>query len=107
MKKAKDAQTMGTSYRGLINCSYNSLVETFGQPHSGWSADDKVTAAWGFIIPNTDSPVTIYDYKEYDTPTEEVCHWHIGGKRWNDDYEGIEYVTNLLLDNGKKVKVLA
>lgn len=65
----------GTSLQGYIRATYAELVERFGQPEGG---GDKTTVEW--MLKFEDGTVaTIYDWKEYETPTYEY-DWHIGGK---------------------------
>lgn len=66
----------GTCLQGYIECTYNELRETFGEPGEGDGY--KVQAEW--CGKTSDGTVfTIYDWKEYETPPEQVTEWHIGG----------------------------
>lgn len=70
-----DADVNGTSLQGYIQAYYHQLVEVFGEPEGG---GDKTTCEW--CLEFEDGTVaTIYDWKEYDTPTG-LYHWHIGGR---------------------------
>ena len=65
----------GTSLQGYIRAYYHQLVEVFGEPDGG---GDKTTVEW--CLEFEDGTIaTIYDWKEYDTPTGRY-DWHIGGK---------------------------
>jgi hypothetical protein len=68
-------------FQGFLETDYATLVERFGEPLTD-SYDGKTQAEW--VIRIIDQPImsrvaTIYDYKEYDTPVEEITEWHIGG----------------------------
>jgi len=71
----------GTHRVGELDGVYKKDIEkVFGPPT--WdqgSADDKVTIMWGVKFP--DGTVgTIYDYKRYNQPLDEVDYWSIGGR---------------------------
>lgn len=67
---------IGTSYIDAVDVSYDSLVKIFGEPHR--LCGDKVKAEW--VLKFDDGTIaTIYDWKEYDTPLEDIREWHIGG----------------------------
>jgi hypothetical protein len=53
----------------------HQLIEVFGEPESG---GDKTTVEWCLAFEDG-TVATIYDWKEYDTPTG-LYHWHIGGR---------------------------
>ena len=74
----------GTSLQGYIDCSYEKLVEIFGEPTDdgdGYKADAEwVIRFEGEIV------ATIYNYKDGQnycgakgTPVENITNWHIGG----------------------------
>lgn len=74
MKFTTDANANGTSLQGYVTAYYHQLVEQFGQPEFG---GDKTTAEW--CLQFEDGTVaTIYDWKEYETPTG-LYRWHVGG----------------------------
>ena len=98
VKKAKDDAINGTSLQGYIDATFEYLLKTFGEPEYG-SGDGKVQAEWELEINGV--VVTIYDYKEYETPMEQVTRWHIGGK----DEEAVEQLKNLMLKHGDPVCV--
>ena len=62
--------------QGYISTTYAELSEAFGPPTVTGSYDGKVSAEWILKIGN--KVVTIYDYKEKETP---YCYynWHVGG----------------------------
>ena len=65
----------GTSLQGYMPAYLHQLIEVFGEPDGG---GDKTTVEW--CLEFEDGTVaTIYDWKEYDTPTG-LYQWHIGGK---------------------------
>jgi hypothetical protein len=75
MKFTTEADVNGTSLQGYVQAYYHQLVEVFGEPEGG---GDKTTVEW--CLSFADGTVaTIYDWKEYDTPTG-LYHWHIGGR---------------------------
>ena len=69
-----DVNINGTSLVGYITTTYNKLVNLFGDPCTDY---DKSTAHWN-IQAQDGTVVTIYDYKEYSTPTS-MYRWHVGG----------------------------
>ena len=75
MKFTNDADANGTSLQGYVQAYYHQLVEVFGEPEAG---GDKTTVEWCLSFEDG-TVATIYDWKEYDTPTG-LYHWHIGGK---------------------------
>lgn len=103
MEIATNDQVQGTVKKGIIECSYESLVIAFGEPHFYEPTAEKVQAQWSFSY--DDQVITIYDYKE-DQPVEKITNWHIGGKNWSDRYDGIYHVTETLRDYGQEVNVL-
>lgn len=75
MKFTKDADVNGTSLQGYMPAYLHQLIEVFGEPEGG---GDKTTVEW--CLEFEDGTVaTIYDWKEYETPTG-LYHWHIGGR---------------------------
>jgi hypothetical protein len=64
-----------TSLQGYVTATYDQLVAHFGEPEGG---GDKTTVEW--MLQFEDGTVaTIYDWKEYSTPTG-LYDWHIGGR---------------------------
>lgn len=64
----------GTCLQGFVTTTYDRLVELFGR---GLQGGDKTTQEW--VVEFSDGAIaTIYDWKEYATPTFEY-QWHIGG----------------------------
>ena len=78
----------GTSLQGYITCSYNTLVEVFGEP-MGNGDGYKVQAEWAGKSGNT--VFTIYDWKE-DQEIYDVTDWHIGGH----GHSAVEVVQNIV-----------
>ena len=75
MKFTTEANANGTCLQGHIQAYYHDLVEVFGEPDGG---GDKTTVEW--CLEFEDGTIaTIYDWKEYETPTGRY-NWHIGGK---------------------------
>ena len=76
-------------YIGTIRCSFDKLTDIFCDPSDG-SGDGKTRAEW--IIRFDDGSVCwIYDWKEYNTPIEEVEEWNVGGDR-----KAFEHVKELI-----------
>ena len=72
----------GTSLQGYVETTLEVLEGRFGE---GLGGGDKTTREW--VLEFSDGTVaTIYDWKEYTTPTG-MYSWHIGGKTkqavWN------------------------
>lgn len=86
--KARRADVKGSGGRGTMLADYATLVKAFGKPHDctkegPWrSGDNKVRAEWAFKAWHEGKLIilTIYDYKEYDRPVEQVTRWSIGLK---------------------------
>jgi hypothetical protein len=67
----------GTSFHGdVLYTTYAKLVELLGEPDEG---SDKTQAEW-LLIDERQAVVTVYDWKEYDTPKERVTEWHVGAR---------------------------
>ena len=62
--------------QGYISTTYAELSDAFGPPTVTDSYDGKVSAEWILKIGN--KVVTIYDYKEKETP-KDYYNWHVGG----------------------------
>jgi hypothetical protein len=75
MKFTTGADANMTSLQGYMQAYYHQLVEVFGEPEGG---GDKTTVEWCLSFEDG-TVATIYDWKEYDTPTG-LYNWHIGGK---------------------------
>ncbi len=86
----------GTSLQGYITCSYDTLVEVFGEPMEGDGY--KTQAEW--TGKSGDTVFTIYDWKE-DQDIYDVTDWHIGGH----GLSAVEVVHNIVNDRlGGKAK---
>lgn len=87
-KPASSKEVIGSSFHGYLHVSYNELLEKLGEPHNctqlgEWkSQDEKVRAEWAFksIHRKRRMTLTIYDYKEYRRPIQDVNQWHVGIK---------------------------
>jgi hypothetical protein len=75
MKFTTEADANGTCLQGHMPAYLHQLIEVFGEPESG---GDKTTVEWCLAFEDG-TVATIYDWKEYDTPTG-LYHWHIGGR---------------------------
>ncbi len=86
--KARRADVKGSGGRGTMLADYDTLVKAFGKPHDctkegPWrSGDGKVRAEWAFkaFYQGKLIVLTIYDYKEYDRPVDNVTEWSMGLK---------------------------
>lgn len=82
-KVSPDINTNGTHYQGnLNNLKYSTIVEILGDPsYTGEMGIDKVQAEWCLQSEVNGKLVTatLYDWKNYETPIEEITTWHIGG----------------------------
>ena len=95
--------TNGTSYQGVINTTYDEIVEKFGEPtYTDASPYEKVNAQWSieFKVPFTDDTeiedfetvtATIYNWKMGYIPTDKY-EWHIGGF----NFEAVDLVQKVL-----------
>ena len=71
----------------LVNTTYDEIVAKFGPPTSAIpSGDNKVQVEWDIQFENG-SRASIYDYKQYDVPYEEVTNWSVGGNSPQDAFE--------------------
>lgn len=91
IQKITQIETMdkvnGTSLVGVVNTTYGTLVELFGEPMEGY--DYKTDAEWAleFHTDTGDTVVaTIYNWKngknymgDQGTPVEDITRWNIGG----------------------------
>lgn len=73
----KAIDTDGTSLKGRVDVPYDRLEAQFGRPLDVWG-DGKVQASWDLQF-DDGKVATIYDWKEYGTPYQQVRDWHIGG----------------------------
>ena len=76
-------KTGGTFLVDHIECSYQSLVDIFGEPHKG--DEYKTDACWDIEFEDG-TVASIYNYKtgknyleEEGLPVEEITHWHVAG----------------------------
>lgn len=89
-KNARPTETKGSGFIGYAICTYNDLVEQFGEPHDRlkdgpWKSFDwKTQVEWAFKLPGEKPTiVTIYDYKSLNH-ARAVEVWHIGYKGDSD-----------------------
>jgi len=80
-------QFNGTHLQGYVGTTFAKLQDLLGE---GLGGGDKTTQEW--CIEFSDGTVaTIYDWKEYDTPTGHY-DWHIGGT----EKRAVQLVKDLL-----------
>lgn len=79
---------VGSGFAGSINCTYDHLVNTFGEPMIPTDGY-KTSAEWHIEVRRNDKllgVVSIYDYKQHNnytkdgTETEDITEWHVGGR---------------------------
>ena len=95
----RDSNGNGTSLQGYVKTTYDELVSVFGKPKYGPNdGGDKVTCEWSIDVSYVDESgdekietVTIYDWKQYNTPFNEY-RWHIGGF----DSNAVTVINNLM-----------
>ncbi len=86
--KARPKDLNGSGGKGTMYIDYEALVKAFGKPHDctkegPWrSGDGKVRAEWAFktFVEGKLLTLTIYDYRQPNTPVEQVKQWSIGLK---------------------------
>ena len=77
----------GSRQGSLSDITYNEIKNKFGNPtYSETSGDEKVQAEWDIKFDNG-VRATIYDYKQYDLPPEDVTEWSVGGNSPHSAYE--------------------
>lgn len=70
-----------TYKQGTVVCTFDDLVEAFGQPDFiPESGQDKSQVEW--IIEKDGIVATIYDWNQLDTDLNEISIWNIGGKSY-------------------------
>lgn len=76
--KADFRLSNGSCLRGVINASFQEVVDAFGLPLPG--DGEKVKAEWivCFDLGHETVIATIYDWKRDESP-ESNCTWNIGG----------------------------
>ncbi len=80
-------QFNGTHLQGYVGTTFAKLQDLLGE---GLGGGDKTTQEW--CIEFSDGTVaTIYDWKEYDTPTG-YYDWHVGGT----ERRAVQLVKDLL-----------
>ena len=87
-------QANGTCLKNQVDCSYDELIDLFGEPTSEESSDGKVQVEW-VVLYDDGRVCTIYDWKEYDTEVRNVRDWHLGG----NDGIAPKRVKKLIIDN--------
>ncbi|CAB5220459.1 hypothetical protein UFOVP236_63 [uncultured Caudovirales phage] len=82
----KEIDINGTSYQGVIACSYRVLVMLFGKPLEKNFDNYKSDAEWHVEF-DDGAQMTVYNWKngknycgDEGIPTQEINTWHIGGQ---------------------------
>ena len=97
MKKSNQSANMTSFHGTVINASVNQLKQIVGEPE--WSdntGEDKTNFEW---ICETESGevVTIYDWKEYRSISEdEIIEFHLGGFSKSSTEDGKIELLNAL-----------
>jgi len=100
----------GGSKLGQIEISYFDLVNLFGEPNVGGSADGKTNCEWQLnVVDNTidsedygyEGVLSIYDWKE-DKNIQNVNSWNVGGNYKNLFLCLVEYIHENSNYNYKK-----
>ena len=77
----------GSRQGSLDDVTYSEIISKFGQPtYDEPSSDNKVQVEWDIRFDNG-VRATIYDYKQYDVPPEEIDHWSVGGNSSESAFE--------------------
>ncbi len=72
------ADADGTCLQGSVETTYARLVAVFGPPPAD-SGGDKWRVEW--VLRFDDGTVaTVYDWKLFGTPVEDVTMWNVGGR---------------------------
>ena len=80
-KKAGYVKMHLTSKQGSVICSFDRLVEAFGQPEYIEEENrDKSQVEW--IIEKDGIVATIYDYYQLDSDLNEIQQWNVGGHNY-------------------------
>ena len=95
-----------SSHDFYLDCSVKDIKELFGM--YGASDPYKVKAQWVLLFfVDTDEgakvvPITIYDYKEYDTKLRDIRDWHIGN--FAKDNKEVALIVNWINEEIRKRK---
>lgn len=85
----------------LQDITYDDMINILGLPSYFGSPDNKTKATW--IIKIGDDVVSIWDYKEYRTPLEEITDWSVGGGAPRKDVDRIRtYIIRESMERRKK-----
>lgn len=76
----------GTSLQVSIEITYAELADTFGEPSHISQAGEKTQVEWWLLFADG-TIATIYDWKMYGVPVEDVTTWNIGGKDMDAEYQ--------------------
>jgi|ETNvirnome_2_300_1030623.scaffolds.fasta_scaffold09683_4 hypothetical protein len=77
----------GSRQGSLDDVTYNEIKNKFGHPtYDEPSSDEKVQAEWDIMFDNG-VRASIYDYKQYHLPPEDVTDWSVGGNSPHSAYE--------------------
>lgn len=78
---------VGSSRQGtLTDITYDDIEKKLGDPTWVDLGDGKVQGEWDIKFDNG-VRATIYDYKQYDTPLQNVTNWSVGGNSPHSAYE--------------------
>ena len=77
ISKSNSLALHGSSLRGTITASYDTLVKTFGEP-TPVIGEDKMQVIWEMQFPDG-TLIAIYDWKYDGQPVETITCWNVGG----------------------------
>ena len=91
----------GTSLKGYINCTYDELVSTFGEPLDGDGY--KVDCEWIIKDVNEGTIATVYNWKNGKNycgrdglNAHQIDEWHVGGKTG----EAVKFIADCINEKG-------
>lgn len=104
------------SLQGYIYTTYKNLTSTLGLPKK--SKETKIKVLWKFECDNT--AVSIYDWKQYDTPKTKNLIWNIDGESSEalkimkkkfiksdiEDFNHKKYVNICIIDDCKREAIV-
>jgi len=91
-----------TTLKGYLRLNYNNIVNIFGFPNYGPSADGKCDWEWGFFLRK--EPLHIYNYninyckKNKNIKPEDLKYWNIGG----NTYKILDLLYNYIIQRDSK-----
>jgi len=78
--------------QGHITARYEDLVKKFGEPERSLSVGG-TQVEWWLKIDGV--VVTIYDWKKYGVPVEEITSWNVGGFEGEGGFDLLRQVLKI------------